>query len=47
MSWCRGLPRGIDAATHRASLETGSVAALAGGHACVYPPEHAPLLDAA
>jgi DNA protecting protein DprA len=44
-SWYRGLPRGIDAATHRASLETGSVAVLAGGHDCVYPPEHAPLLD--
>jgi DNA processing protein len=41
-----GLARGIDAAAHRASLETGSVAVLAGGHDCVYPPEHAPLLDA-
>ena len=41
-----GLARGIDAAAHRASLETGSIAVLAGGHDCVYPPEHAPLLDA-
>jgi DNA processing protein len=41
-----GLARGIDAAAHRASLETGSVAVLAGGHDCIYPPEHAPLLDA-
>jgi DNA processing protein len=41
-----GLARGIDAAAHRASLETGSVAVLAGGHDCIYPAEHAPLVDA-
>jgi DNA processing protein len=41
-----GLARGIDAAAHRASLATGSIAVMAGGHDCVYPPEHAPLLDA-
>jgi len=41
-----GLARGIDAAAHRASLKTGTVAALAGGHQHIYPPEHAPLLDA-
>lgn len=41
-----GLARGIDAAAHRATVPTGTVAALAGGHMCVYPPEHAPLLDA-
>jgi DNA processing protein len=41
-----GLARGIDAAAHRASLATGTVAVLAGGFDQVYPPEHAPLLDA-
>jgi DNA processing protein len=38
-----GLARGVDAAAHRASLGTGTVAVLAGGHAQIYPPEHAPL----
>lgn len=38
-----GLARGIDQAAHRASLATGTVAVLAGGHAQIYPPEHAPL----
>jgi DNA processing protein len=41
----RGLARGIDAAAHRASLATGTVAVLAGGQDCVYPPEHVDLLD--
>jgi DNA processing protein len=41
-----GLARGIDAAAHRASLDTGTIAVLAGGHDRVYPPEHAELLDA-
>lgn len=41
-----GLARGIDAAAHRASLGTGTVAVLAGGHARIYPPEHVPLVDA-
>jgi len=41
-----GLARGIDAAAHRASLTTGTVAVLAGGHDRVYPPEHVELLDA-
>jgi DNA processing protein len=41
-----GLARGIDAAAHRASLETGTVAALAGGHTHIYPPEHAELAEA-
>jgi DNA processing protein len=40
-----GLARGIDLAAHRASLETGTVAVLAGGLARPYPVEHAPLLD--
>lgn len=35
-----GLARGIDAGAHRASLATGTVAALAGGHDHIYPPEH-------
>jgi DNA processing protein len=41
-----GLARGIDAAAHRASLATGTVAVLAGGLDVVYPPEHESLLDA-
>jgi len=40
-----GLARGIDAAAHRASLGTGTVAVLAGGHARIYPAEHVDLLD--
>jgi DNA processing protein len=40
-----GLARGIDAAAHRSSLATGTVAVLAGGHDQVYPAEHAGLLD--
>jgi DNA processing protein len=40
-----GLARGIDAAAHRASLATGTVAVLAGGHNCIYPAEHAPLIE--
>jgi DNA processing protein len=41
-----GLARGIDAAAHRASLQTGTIAILAGGHDRLYPPEHAELLNA-
>ena len=41
-----GLARGIDAAAHRASLESGTVAVLAGGHDRIYPAEHAGLLQA-
>lgn len=40
-----GLARGIDAAAHRASAATGTVAVLAGGHDRLYPPEHVPLLE--
>jgi DNA processing protein len=40
-----GLARGIDAAAHRASLATGTIAVLAGGHDHIYPPEHEPLLQ--
>src|SRR5690348_7220205 len=35
----------LDAAAHRASIATGTVALLAGGQDRVYPPEHADLLD--
>ena len=40
-----GLARGIDAAAHRASHESGTVAVLAGGHERIYPPNHVGLLD--
>lgn len=40
-----GLARGIDAAAHRATLTTGTVAVLAGGHAHIYPPEHVALAN--
>jgi len=40
-----GLARGIDAAAHRASLQSGTVAVLAGGHGQIYPPEHAALVE--
>ncbi len=35
-----GLARGIDAAAHEASLETGTIAVVAGGIDVYYPPEH-------
>jgi DNA processing protein len=41
-----GLARGIDGAAHRASLATGTIAVLAGGHDRLYPPEHAELASA-
>ncbi len=40
-----GLARGIDAAAHRATLASGTIAVLAGGHDCIYPAEHAGLVD--
>ncbi len=40
-----GLARGIDAAAHRASLASGTVAVLAGGQDRIYPPEHQDLLE--
>ena len=41
-----GLARGIDQAAHRATVASGTVAALAGGHDRIYPPEHEDLLAA-
>ncbi|WP_085031944.1 DNA-processing protein DprA [Ensifer aridi] len=40
-----GLARGIDTAAHRASLHTGTIAALAGGLDRPYPPENVGLLQ--
>lgn len=41
-----GLARGVDAAAHRASLETGTVGVLAGGLDIVYPEENRDLQSA-
>ncbi|GAB1582286.1 DNA-processing protein DprA [Phyllobacterium phragmitis] len=41
-----GLARGIDAAAHEASLETGTIAVLAGGLDKPYPPENMHLYSA-
>ncbi len=41
-----GLARGIDAAAHRGSLTTGTIAVLAGGHNRIYPPENIELAGA-
>jgi DNA processing protein len=35
-----GLARGVDGEAHAASLDTGTIAALAGGIDQIYPPEH-------
>lgn len=40
-----GLARGIDTSAHRASLDTGTIAALAGGLDQPYPPENIGLLE--
>lgn len=40
-----GLARGIDAAAHKATLSTGTVAVLAGGMDRVYPDENIPLAE--
>lgn len=39
-----GLARGIDQAAHRVTLQSGTLAVLAGGHDKIYPPEHDDLL---
>jgi len=41
-----GLARGIDQSAHRASIASGTVAVLAGGHDRIYPAEHEDLLAA-
>jgi DNA processing protein len=41
-----GLARGIDAAAHEASLESGTVAIIAGGLDRIYPEENKPLAQA-
>ena len=41
-----GLARGIDAAAHQASLDTGTIAAQAGGVDVIYPTENAALAQA-
>ena len=41
-----GLARGVDAAAHRGSLASGTIAVLAGGQDHIYPREHADLADA-
>jgi DNA processing protein len=40
-----GLARGIDARAHKASLATGTVAVMAGGHDKIYPANHAALAE--
>lgn len=40
-----GLARGIDARAHQATIETGTIAVLAGGLGHVYPAEHEALLE--
>jgi DNA processing protein len=40
-----GLARGIDARAHRATLESGTIAVLAGGHDRIYPADHEKLLE--
>ncbi|CAN5163703.1 DNA-processing protein DprA [soil metagenome] len=40
-----GLARGIDAAAHAGSLQTGTVAVLGGGVDDIYPPDNAGLYD--
>jgi DNA processing protein len=41
-----GLARGIDQSAHHASIASGTIAVLAGGHDRIYPSEHEDLLAA-
>ncbi|SFG95978.1 DNA-processing protein DprA [Methylobacterium gossipiicola] len=41
-----GLARGIDARAHKATLLSGTVAVLAGGHDRIYPSNHGALVEA-
>lgn len=43
LSVVSGLARGIDTAAHKGSIETGTIAVLAGGIDVIYPPENARL----
>lgn len=45
MTTVSGLARGIDTAAHEASIGTGTVAVLAGGHDRIYPAENQGLLS--
>jgi len=40
-----GLARGIDARAHQATIESGTIAVLAGGLGNIYPAEHEALLE--
>lgn len=40
-----GLARGIDGAAHKATIDTGTIAVLAGGVDIFYPPEHRALQE--
>jgi DNA processing protein len=40
-----GLARGINQAAHRAGIDSGTIAVLAGGHDRIYPAEHEDLLE--
>ena len=40
-----GFARGIDSRAHRATLATGTIAVLAGGHDRLYPADQAPFMD--
>jgi DNA processing protein len=40
-----GMARGIDGAAHEGSLDTGTIAVLAGGVDVIYPPEHKRLYE--
>ncbi|MDP3494262.1 MAG: DNA-processing protein DprA [Hyphomonadaceae bacterium] len=40
-----GMARGVDGEAHAAAMDTGTVAAIAGGIDQIYPPQHAQLYD--